>query len=630
MLTKIPTSLGGAHVNSKIRVLSILVFLSIVQLQFMKSANAARLPYSKEELKAALKDRDQTWAQTDTDFSLIQKYTHFEHPCYASAQNYLGCMQLINTLGSYLKPRQYLLPKKLSSGPNLKYTVLENYNSDLSLVRIDHPADIPEAVADKAKYAAQVFAALRESAEQLYATHTLIPFESMAYEMVNSIPETPSMEQHSRAYAIGAAVNALIAVHDGHGKLTPLKYFMAITSNRDQSFGGIGLEFASIDQKIVVGSVLEGTPAEQSGIRARDVILGVKQKKEDELTEITGKSSEDVVNLLRGPEETKIWLTIQRGTQTLKDIEVVRKKIEHKNLEVKLKEDMGARLAWIKVSSFVDDGEVPLCTRLKNELVSLPKDVRGIIFDVRENGGGYLDFVVCMAGVFVGKKEIVSVRPTGQELSPEHRNAYMARFPLLLLRYLGLQNAYFVDQQTSLGADSEPERISSERQLTDLPMVVLIDSHSASASEILAGSLQDYKRAYLVGTRTFGKATVQNLDRFRLNPKLLEAYTVSRYYLPSGRTNQIVGVSPDFEVFEKPHPTEAEKFDSREAEEVPTALPPVGPKWVQTRQTEIDDLKARCLSKGKAEALYESKLKEGFRPDYQLLYAEEILACPAK
>jgi C-terminal processing protease CtpA/Prc len=155
-------------------------------------------------------------------------------------------------------------------------------------------------------------------------------------------------------------------------------------------------------------------------------------------------------------------------------------------------------------------------------------------------------------------------------------------------------------------------------------VVVLINDGAASASEILAGAIQDYKRGFLVGTRTFGKATVQGGNPMFLFPEVMFFQTVGRFYQPTDHTNQMVGVQPDFAVYKGPLATDDEKNALHESDLVPTALSATGRQWVQTRTQEIEKIERGCLSKHAADDAY---THSGKLADYQLLKAEEILGC---
>lgn len=220
--------------------------------------------------------------------------------------------------------------------------------------------------------------------------------------------------------------------------------------------------------------------------------------------------------------------------------------------------------------------------------------MKGIIFDVRSNGGGLVDQATCIGGLFVGKKTILQ--------SKDIRNG-------------------------QLGAEFT-QYVSEEEQITQLPMTILINGGSASASEILAGALQDYQRAWVVGTTSFGKGTMQGGGQLIHDPTLVLFQTIARFYQPSGRTNQMVGIQPDFQVYARPDMTDEEKIENREIDLTPTALPAIGPEWVQTRQPEIDAIQSRCASdRLKALDVYNAKMKDIGAADYQLLSAQEILNC---
>lgn len=284
----------------------------------------------------------------------------------------------------------------------------------------------------------------------------------------------------------------------------------------DGSFEGIGAILSGGgSREVIVENPLEGSPALKAGIRSGDSIVAVDGKL------IKNLSLDKVVKKIKGPKATKVVLTISRKGNTGKiDIEVVRDKITIKNVTYHLVKE-NPQIAYIKLTGFVKPGpgEAPVDTQIAEALSEMEKTakengkpLKALILDLRGNSGGFLNLAIDIADMFIEKGLIVSTRtPSGRD----------------------------------------KEEMARNKDITKLPLAILINSKSASASEIVASAIQHHGRGILLGERTFGKATVQTLEHLDSNPAYLLKITNARYYSPSGKTIQVVGVSPDIEVSEE-------------------------------------------------------------------------------
>jgi carboxyl-terminal processing protease len=244
---------------------------------------------------------------------------------------------------------------------------------------------------------------------------------------------------------------------------------------------------------------MEGTPADKIGVKAEDIILKINDKSTLSMT------IDDAVSIMRGDVGTPIDITVVRKNETKPlHFHIIRGKIDIQSVYTKQIDDS---ILYIRVTSFdkkVVEGVKKAINQYKN------KD-KGIILDLRNNPGGLLDQAVGLVDLFVDKGIIVSQKGRSES---ENKTYYA----------------------------------TSTATITKMPMVVLINAGSASASEIVSGALQDHKRAVLVGTKSFGKGSVQVV--LPISEEEAIKLTIARYYLPSGRTIQAVGVNPDIEVNE--------------------------------------------------------------------------------
>ena len=267
------------------------------------------------------------------------------------------------------------------------------------------------------------------------------------------------------------------------------------------SFEGIGLQMGVKNNQITAISPIKGTPAEKVGLRPGDVILAVDK------TPTADLSIDEVVSMIRGPKDTKVTLTISREGTSAKDVEIVRAIIKVPSMEYEIKEAInGKKIAYISLYQFSDN----LSQEFKNAAVNiLNSNVSGIILDLRSNPGGLVNQSTTIAGWFLDRGQLV--------LTEQDKNG----------------------EKTELKANG-PSSFAS------LPLIVLINEGSASASEILAGALKDNKGALIIGMNSFGKGTVQKIVDFDDGSSL--KITIAKWYTPSGVRIQDTGIEPDIKV----------------------------------------------------------------------------------
>lgn len=380
-------------------------------------------------------------------------------------------------------------------------------------------------------------------------------------------------------------MNAYLSVlRDPHTMILPIAYVRELLNTpQEETFSGIGVVLTTFKHgssaAIVVESHKEGSPAMQAGLRRRDVITHVDGHR------VSARNVTQLSDRLAGPKGSTVTLQVKRNTQTLR-IPIVRDEIVIRNVTYKVIENRGRLLGYIALESF---NSPAACQRVKSAIEELDKKkVSGLILDLRENSGGMIEQAVCIAGLFLGSgKKIVSTR----SLSPK-----------------------YVSKSYQVGS----------KQVTDLPLVTMIDALSASAAEIVAGALQDYRRSFLIGERSFGKATVQGYEA--LTHELVMEQTLATFHLPSGRTSQLEGVIPDLTASKVPDPSEEDGLAFREEDEY-MAYPRQGQHWKQPRPDEISRLQNCVAANGTARQRFSTHKDKSLSPDYQAFYAEDALNC---
>lgn len=328
---------------------------------------------------------------------------------------------------------------------------------------------------------------------------------------------------------IEAAINGMISSLDPHSNYMDAREYRDMQVQVQGQFGGLGLEVTMANGIIKVVSPIDGTPAAKAGLKPNDLIIAIDGKS------VQGMSLSEAVTHMRGPVGSTIKLTIKRGNAEPFDVTLKRAIVKIQSVKWQLEDgDVG----YIRISSFNEQADSGVRAAMKALRAKAGSKLVGIVLDLRNNPGGLLDQAVAVANDFLNKGEIVSTR--GRR--PEDAQRF----------------------------DAKPGDITD-----GLPMVVLINAGSASASEIVAGALQDHHRAILLGTRSFGKGSVQTI--IQLPDGGAMRLTTARYYTPSGRSIQGEGIEPDIVVPAAKIERIAEGQPVREAD-LPGALKNTGPE----------------------------------------------------
>lgn len=314
---------------------------------------------------------------------------------------------------------------------------------------------------------------------------------------------------------VDKAIDGLLNNLDAHSSYLDKKKFEDIRRQTEGEFGGIGLSLDMKDGALHVVAPIDNTPAYKAGIKSGDIILKINNES------TLGMPIDTAVNLMRGKPKTKLELTIVRSGE-LKPLvfQLTRDIIRVESVKVRKIED--SSYAYVRVTSF--DKNVTLDVR--NGLKALGK-FDGIVLDLRSNPGGLLNQAVDLSKLFIKTGIIVSQKSRNKNENVDYK-------------------------------------ASANSPYADTPLVVLVNGGSASASEIVAGALQDHKRAILIGEPTFGKGSVQMVIGLENNEAI--KLTIAKYYLPSGRTIQAVGVQPDILVHPGVVPQAEDAISIKEAD----------------------------------------------------------------
>ncbi|MDR1349936.1 MAG: S41 family peptidase, partial [Zoogloeaceae bacterium] len=319
---------------------------------------------------------------------------------------------------------------------------------------------------------------------------------------------------------IANAISGMLSNLDPHSSYLDAESFNELQVGTQGEFGGLGIEVGMEDGLVQVISPIEDTPAYRAGIKAGDLIF----KLDD--TPIKGLSLNDAVKKMRGKPQTKIRLSILRkGENKPLELTLTREIIKVQSVKSKLVEP---GYGWVRVTQF-QDNTIPSLARHLGDLYK-QGELKGLVLDLRNDPGGLLNGAVGVSSAFLPAGSMV-VSTDGR--IPDAKQEYKA-----------------VPEDYLRGTQVDPLRALPEG-VKNVHMVVLVNSGSASASEIVAGALQDHQRAVIMGTQTFGKGSVQTIVPLPGNVAI--KLTTARYYTPNGRSIQAKGIEPDIEVEESPN-----------------------------------------------------------------------------
>ena len=298
---------------------------------------------------------------------------------------------------------------------------------------------------------------------------------------------------------IEAAINGMLTSLDPHSAYLPDDNFKKMQVQTSGKFGGLGIEVTMQDGFLKVVSPIDDTPADKVGIQPEDLIVSVDGES------IVGVTLTQAVEKLRGEIGSEVTVIIQRAEQEPFEVSLIRDEIKIRSVRHRLYENIG----YIRITTFSEQTSPGLLKSLEELQAEAETPLQGLILDLRNNPGGLLSEAIKVSDAFLERGEIVSTRGRGET---------------------DIQHAY-----------ARPGDISD-----GLPIVVLINSGSASASEIVAGALKDHSRAILMGTRSFGKGSVQTIQPMPGHGAI--RLTTARYFTPSGISIQAKGIEPDIEV----------------------------------------------------------------------------------
>ncbi|MEM6357235.1 MAG: S41 family peptidase [Pseudomonadota bacterium] len=365
---------------------------------------------------------------------------------------------------------------------------------------------------------------------------------------------------------IEAAVNGMLASLDPHSSYLPPENFADVREQTKGEFGGLGIEVTMENGFVKVVAPIDDTPAAEAGVEAGDFITHIDGES------VLGLSLSDAVDQMRGPVGSSIIITVSReGAEEPFDIEIVRDTIRIRAVRARTEGNVGV----LRITTFNEQTSKNLAEGIEELNEELGDDLAGFVIDLRNNPGGLLSQAIEVSDAFLETGEIVSTR--GRDLDEADR------------------------------VNARPGDLASGK-----PLVVLINEGSASASEIVAGALQDHRRAIVVGAKSFGKGSVQTIMRLGENGAI--KLTTARYYTPSGRSIQALGIEPDILVEERRVGNSEEEEANRRTRSEADLRGSLENQLSDSEREQLDAERARHEATAKLRA-----------EDFQLAYALDLL-----
>ncbi len=311
--------------------------------------------------------------------------------------------------------------------------------------------------------------------------------------------KTSYVEEKTDKELIASAINGLLTSLDPHSSFLPEENYQKMQVETSGKFGGLGVEITTENGLVKVVSPIDDTPAFNAGLQSGDFIIGADEES------LVGLPLNEAVEKLRGPIGSKIVITIQRGQDEPFEVSIIRDEIKIRSV----RSDVFNNVGYIRISKFTQQTTPGLIQAVEDLDAASSEGIKGYVLDLRNNPGGLLSQSIKVTDAFLEQGEIVSTRGRSD-------------------------------------SDISHTYARAGDIINGKPLVVLINSGSASASEIVAGALKDHKRAIIMGTRSFGKGSVQSVITMPGHGAI--RLTTARYYTPSGISIQSKGITPDIEV----------------------------------------------------------------------------------
>jgi carboxyl-terminal processing protease len=445
---------------------------------------------------------------------------------------------------------------------------------------------------------AMLFLSVSAIADKEAANQPQLPLEDLrAFAEVFGKIKSDYVEPVEDKKLISEAINGMLSGLDPHSAYLDADAFKDLQAGTQGEFGGLGIEVGMEDGFVKVVSPIEDTPAYKAGLKAGDLIIKLDE------TPVKGMSLNDAVKRMRGKPDTQITLTILRKTESKPlVVTLTRAIIKTQSVKSKLAEP---GYGYVRITQFQEHTGADLAKALKSLHNENKGDLKGLILDLRNNPGGLLNAAVGVSAAFLPANELV----TYTEGRIEDAKMRLTATPDNYVR----------------GGPKDDYNRDLPAEVKSVPMVVLINGGSASASEIVSGALQDHKRAVVMGTQSFGKGSVQTI--LPMNNGTAIKLTTARYFTPKGRSIQATGIVPDIQVEEATLNVAEQALSIREADLSRHLLNPNEKEPVELKPSKVitpESTPAQDKDKAKPDDKV-APMEPGSKTDFQFNQALSLL-----
>ncbi len=517
---------------------------------------------------------DFSWEATDLDFEFFKTNVNTSL-CHANETNFLACVASIQAVLQHNARGLEFIHSSWEKSVADGATVNKRFKSS-QIIR--HPQEENPDLAETLKK-------IRERRARILAWQKLfrsglrspINFSGVREWILSAVVD----HEKAASYA-AAAINGYLSARDPHAQIVPATLLRGHARAGSNRYSGIGISLQKVGTSVFVGHVIKDGPAYKVGLKTSDEVYSIDGEK------VNGKEIGDVASALRGPKRTGVVVKVKRNGSTHRYL-IIRGEVEAKNVSHEVITDRGLRWGYMKIQTFAAGNT---CRQVRSALGELKDSkIKGLVLDLRDNMGGLVIQAACVADLFLKPKLVVL------EMRPENGN------------------------------ESNQTVRTRARVFLKSPMVTLVNASSGSAAEILAGALQDHQRSFIAGERTFGKGSIQLTRPWASSRSIMQMYTSARYFLPSGRTIQFSGITPDFEVFQTPQTRAQDMLALREIDLFPMAFAPIGSNWSQPRAAQVEKVATCTKRMGLAKHRMDENRGAINNPDYPINYAQDILVC---
>lgn len=542
---------------------------------------------SLSELSGKNGKNQSIWHGTGLYFDYLHKKLINNLDCHQDEESFVACATALGVVAQYSEKEMRMLrwvPVFLYKEHSELFGKPEEETDLGVLVEIKPHIDksIEETIRDLNNIDKSIRNALIKQFGTLEKSSSVIDFDRL-FDETKKKRVLPHSEVEEDLTAV-AWIAFLHSKFDPHTRILPKQSYEKLkTISKGINNSGIGVDIESNGFGVFL-KPNPYSPAELAGIQSGDRLIAIDHRP------LIREPVFEIENALSGPLDQPVALTVNRAGKIL-HFKVSRKEIDRPAFSSKIIREENSQYGYLKLKFFPTGEAHAGCRVVRSALLEFPMEkLNGVILDLRGNSGGGMDEATCIASLFLGPDHVIS-----QVKDPENGNLI--------------------------------QLTTTDQKVTKAPLVVIVDAGSASSAEILSGSLQEHGRGVIIGDQTFGKGNFQSVRPLQDFNQLKLVRTEGLYYLASGRSPQLVGITPDIKVLSQPKISRESIPDLREVDAGANPIPAKEALFVSPQLENIEKIRHCIQGNGRAEKRYSHLTQIDEQTDYRLIYAEEVLNC---